>query len=512
VNQQLFDVSQDSAGPHTENASTADPEPRSKPAGRPEGSLFLIPLIIGCSFFMQMLDSTVIATALPVMARSLHEDPIRLNLAITSYLLSLALFVPISGWIADRFGARSVFRSAIVWFTIGSVLCGCSQSLPELVVARVLQGFGGAMMMPVGRLIVLKSVAKSDYVQAMSYLTVPSMLGPVIGPPLGGFIVTYYSWRWIFFINIPICVIGIVLITLFIPNLREKRVPRLDLTGFVLTGLGLVGLVFGFESIGRGVLPNTMLATMMLGGLTCVGLYVIHARRVAEPIIDLALLRVHTFVVANFSGGGLYRMGNGGLSFMLALLLQLGLGLSPFASGLFILANAAGALTMKLTVNTIIRRFGFRSVLIVNGVICAAAVAACSLFGHTTPHAAIALVLFMGGFFQSLQFTSLNALAYADISTGMVSGASSLASMAQQLTNSLGVIIAAQILRVILALHGGTILTLRDISPAFAITGSICLIAVVFLWPLERHAGAEVSGHRPADGSAVHPEAVPLSD
>jgi len=461
---------------------------------------------------MQMLDSTVIATALPVMARSLHEDPIKLNLAITSYLLSLALFVPISGWIADRFGARSVFRSAIVWFTIGSALCGFSQSLPELVVARVLQGFGGAMMMPVGRLIVLKSVPKSDYVQAMSYLTVPSMLGPVIGPPLGGFIVTYYSWRWIFFINLPICVIGIVLITLFIPNLREERVPRLDLTGFVLTGIGLVGLVFGFESIGRGVLPNTAVAGMMIAGATCMGLYVIHARRVLQPIIDLALFRIHTFVVANFSGGGLYRIGNGGLSFMLALLLQLGLGLSPFVSGLFILTNAAGALTMKFTVNAIIRRFGFRSVLIVNGVICAGSVAACSLFGRTTPHAVIAIVLFMGGFFQSLQFTSLNALAYADIPTEVVSGASSLASMAQQLFNSLGVIVAAQILRVILALHGGTTLTARDISPAFAITGSVCLLAVFFLWSLERHAGAEVSGHRLAESSAVRAEPVALSD
>ena len=216
---------------------------------------FLAPMIVGCALFMEMLDSTVISTALPVMAKSLGEDPIKLNLAITSYLLSLAVFIPISGWMADRFGARTVFRAAIVIFTIGSILCGVSQSLPQLVAARIAQGFGGAMMVPVGRLIVLKTVAKSELVTAMSYLTVPAVLGPVVGPPIGGFIVTYYSWRWIFFINVPIGAIGITLITWYIPNIREDAVVPLDWRGFLLTGLGLAGLVFGFESIGRGVLP-----------------------------------------------------------------------------------------------------------------------------------------------------------------------------------------------------------------------------------------------------------------
>src|SRR5262250_1327551 len=221
--------------------------------------LFAIPLIVGCSLFMQTLDSTVIAVALPAIARSMHEDPIRLNLAITSYLLSLAVFIPISGWMADRFGARTVFRTAIVIFTTGSVLCGLSQSLPELVAARVLQGFGGAMMVPVGRLIVLKTVAKSELVTAMSYLTVPAVLGPVVGPPVGGFIVTYYSWRWIFFINVPIGAIGITLVSWYIPNIREEYVFPFDLRGFLLTGFGLAGLVSGFESIGRGVIPASII-------------------------------------------------------------------------------------------------------------------------------------------------------------------------------------------------------------------------------------------------------------
>src|SRR5271163_1434548 len=221
---------------------------------------FLAPMIVGCALFMEMLDATVISTALPAMAKSLGEDPIKLNLAITSYLLSLAVFIPISGWMADRFGARTVFRTAIIIFTTGSVFCGLSQSLPELVAARILQGFGGAMMVPVGRLIVLKTIAKSELVTAMSYLTVPAVLGPVVGPPVGGFIVTYYSWRWIFFINVPIGILGFALVTMFIENIREEAVFPLDVRGFVLTGVGLAGLVFGFESIGRGIIPPPFVA------------------------------------------------------------------------------------------------------------------------------------------------------------------------------------------------------------------------------------------------------------
>ena len=483
-----------------------------EPAGPPPGGLILVPLIIGCSFFMQTLDSMVIATALPMMARSLHEDPIRLNLAITSYLLSLAMFVPISGWIADRFGARSVFRSAIVWFTIGSALCGLSQSLPELVVARILQGFGGAMMMPVGRLIILKTTRKADYVQVMSYMTVPAMLGPIVGPPLGGFIVTYYSWRWIFFINLPICVIGIVLVTLFVPNVREQGARRLDLIGFVLTGIGLAGVVFGLESLGRGVLPTTVVVGMMITGTVCSVLYILHARRISYPILDLNLFRIRTFAAASITAGGLYRIGLGGLSFLMALMLQLGLGMSPFAAGLFILASAAGSITMRFTINRIIRRFGFRSVMVVNGVICALSVAACALFTRSTPHAVILLVMFEGGFFQSLQFTSLNALAYADIPSAAMSSASSLASMSQQLFNGLGVIVAAQVLHITLALHGRTVLTRPDISPAFLIAGTLALLSALWFLPLEHHAGAEVSGHARLDRQRVEPEPVALSD
>src|SRR5690242_10483920 len=248
----------------------------------------LVPLVVACAMFMQNLDSTVIATALPTIAQSLDETPLRLNVAITCYLLSLAVFIPISGWTADRFGARRVFSLAIVVFTLGSIACGFSTSLPALVAARILQGMGGALMVPVGRLVLLRTVPKSDLVRAMSFVSVPALIGPVMGPPLGGFIVTYASWRWIFFINIPIGVLGIVLVNMLVGDLKETGRRPLDRSGFVLTGIGLASLAFGFENVGRGALPNAIVISLLVAGAICLALYVRHARRVSHPIIDLA--------------------------------------------------------------------------------------------------------------------------------------------------------------------------------------------------------------------------------
>jgi EmrB/QacA subfamily drug resistance transporter len=458
---------------------------------------FLVPITVGCALFMQTLDSTVIATALPAIAASMRQNPIRLNLAITSYLMSLAVFIPISGWVADRFGARLVFRSAIVIFTLGSAFCGFSESLSQLVCARILQGLGGAMMIPVGRLLVLRSVPKSDLVEAMSYLTVPAVLGPVVGPPVGGFIVTYYSWRWIFFMNMPIGLLGIVMVTLYIEDIREtERVP-LDLRGFVLSGLGLAGFVLGFETLGRGMLPTSLVVTAMVGGGVCAGLYLIHYRRIPYPIVDLDLMKIPTFMVATLNGG-LARMGIGALPFLLAMLLQLVFGLTPFASGLITFSSAAGALLMKFTVGPIIRRFGFRSVLVGNGAISALIMMGYALFRPTTPYAMIILTLLIGGFFRSLQFTSLNTLTYADVPPPMMSGASTLASMAQQLFVSLGVSLAALLLHLSLYLHGTTTLSSRDFGPAFVITGLLSLLSSLLFLPMAAHAGAELSGHTPA--------------
>jgi EmrB/QacA subfamily drug resistance transporter len=457
----------------------------------------LVPLIVACALFMENLDSTVIATALPSIAQSFGEDPLRLNLAITSYLLSLAVFIPLSGWVADRYGARSVFRAAIVTFTLGSACCGLANSLPELVAARILQGVGGAMMVPVGRLVMLRTVPKSELVRAMSYLTVPALIGPVLGPPLGGFIVTYGSWRWIFYINLPIGVLGICLATLFIENIKEPGDWPLDLRGFVLAGLGLAGLMFGFETAGRGVLPGSTVAALLVAGVLCIALYVLHARVRTYPIIDLKLLRIPTFAAA-IIGGSLFRIGIGALPFLLPLMLQLGFGLSPLASGLLTFTSAAGAMTMKMAAAPIIRALGFRKVLLGNAALSSLFALSYSLFTPSTPHWLIVLALLAGGFFRSLQFTSTNTLVFADVPLSMMSRATSFQSMVQQLSVSIGVGIGALLLHVTLLFQGKTALGPGDFAMTLVAVALISLSSIFFYLPLAREAGAEVSGHRVA--------------
>jgi MFS family permease len=342
--------------------------------------------------------------------------------------------------------------------------------------------------------VVLKTIEKSDLVQAMSYLTVPAILGPVVGPPVGGFIVTYYSWRWIFFINVPIGIAGIFLVTAFIEDIKESDVPPLDFRGFLLTGLGLAGLVFGFESIGRGIIPAALTAAIMIGGGLCIILYIFHAGRHPNPIIDLALVRIPTFAASTW-GGGMARMGIGALPFLLAMLLQLVFGLSPFASGMLTFASAAGALFMKITAGPIIRRMGFRSVLINNGILSGLILMSYALFRPTTPHILIIAALLCGGFFRSLQFTGLNALAYADVPQSLMSNASSLSSMLQQFFLSMGVAVAALILHFTIGAHHA-VLNAHDFTPAFVVMGGLSIASVACFIPLEHHAGAEVSGRQ----------------
>lgn len=471
--------------------------------GRRPPREFVVPMIVGCALFMENLDSTVITTALPVMAHSLHQNAITLNLAITSYLLSLAVFIPVSGWVADRFGARNVFRLAIIIFTFGSMLCGVSNSLLQLVGARILQGMGGSMMVPVGRLVVLRSIDRRGLVQAMSYLTVPAILGPVIGPLLGGFIVTYYSWRWIFFMNVPICLVGIVLVSLFIPVIQADAVPPLDLPGFALTGIGLAGVVLGLETVGRGMLPAAVVISALVIGAACLVLYWRHAHRAINPILDLSLLDIRTFSIATVGGGVIYRMGIGALPFLLAMQLQLGFGLSPFKSGLLTFASAAGSFLMKFTVHHFVRLFGFRKVLIINGFITAISVAACALFTRDTPHLVIGTVLLVGGFFRSLQYTSLNSLAYADVPSRLISNASTVASMAQQLAMSFGITFAALTLHICLVLHHETAVSARDFVPAYVLTTIVSLFALLYFAQLAPSAGSELSGHQGAVESAA---------
>jgi EmrB/QacA subfamily drug resistance transporter len=456
----------------------------------------LIALIVATALFMENLDSAVIATALPAIAADLGASPVHLSLAITSYLFALAVFIPASGWIADRYGTSTVFRAGIVVFTLGSILCGLSSSLLGFVLARALQGLGGAMMTPVGRLVLVRSVPKAGLVNAMAWFTTPALIGPMIGPPLGGFIATYLSWPWIFWINVPIGLMGIVLVTLFVPNHRQASMPRFDASGFVLTAVGLVGVVGAFEAIGRDVLPPMVVALLGLAGILVLTFYVRRARHATSPILDLRLLSIPTFRTA-VVGGFVFRVAIGAMPVLLPLMLQLGFGLDPFRSGLLTFAAAAGALLMKTTAAAILRRIGFKRVLIGNGLLAAVSLAMISLFDPTTPHLVIVAVLLVGGFFRSLQFTSINTLAYADVPEEATSRATSFASCGQQLSLSVGAGTGALLLHLIAAGPAGAAPTPADFSLAFLAIAGIAASAGLVFARLPADAGAEVSGHRP---------------
>ena len=344
----------------------------------------LIPLIVATALFMENMDSTVIATSLPAIAADIGTSPLTLKLAITSYLLSLAVFIPASGWTADRFGARMVFSLAVAVFMVGSIGCALSSSVTQFVIARIVQGAGGAMMTPVGRLVLLRSIDKSALVNAMAWVTVPALVGPVIGPPLGGFITTYFSWHWIFLINIPIGLLGIFMAMRYIDPIRSEDPERFDLYGLVLAGIGLGGIAFGLSVAGLNLLPWTIVAALVAIGSISMTLYVIHGRRTASPVLDFTLMRLPTFR-ASIIGGFLFRLGIGALPFLLPLLMQVGFGLSPFRSGLVTFASAVGAMGMKTLAARLIKTFGFRNIMMINAVVSSVFLAACALFTVTTP-------------------------------------------------------------------------------------------------------------------------------
>lgn len=456
-------------------------------------SPMVVPLIIGCALFMQMLDSTVIATALPAMAESFGEDPVRLNVAITAYLLSAAVFVPICGWAADRFGARQVFAAAIMLFTLSSTLCGISQSLGHMVAGRMLQGFAGAMMVPVGRIVLLRTVQKSELVRAMSFLSMPALLGPIFGPAVGGFLVEYASWRWIFFINLPIGIAGVILVLRYIKNIEGGKPLPLDFLGFVLTAICMGTLVFCFDALGHDVLAPATVAALLGVGLLCGFLYVKHAQRSPHPILDFRLLKIPTFSIS-LLGGNLCRLAVGAVPFLLAMQLQVAFGMGPFAAGMLTFAGALGALMMKMTAGPIIKRYGFRRTLVVNAVLTGGSVIGCVLFTPATPHLVIIVVLLLGGFFRSLQLTGVNSLAYADIGPEHMGRATGMASAVQQLAISLGVAIAAFVLKVSMVARGSTSLDAWDVVPGYLVIGGAMIASILFFRRLTPDAGAEVSG------------------
>ena len=459
------------------------------------GRTRLTAVIVACALFMQNLDSTIIATALPTMARAFGADPVHMNVALTSYLLSLAVFIPASGWVADRYGTRTVFRVAIVVFTLGSIACGMANSLGTLVIARILQGIGGAMMVPVGRLVLLRTAPKHELVAAMAWLTMPALIGPVVGPPVGGFIVTYFSWRWIFYINVPIGILGIVLISLFVEEVREPPRGSFDAIGLVLTGFALSGLMFGLETAGRGVVAIPATEAMVGVGLVAAFGYWLHARRHPAPLLDLTLLKLPCFRVA-ISAMVLFRAGIGALPFLLPLMLQVGFGDSAAQSGLITFASSAGALVMKPAAQHALRQFGFRDTLLWNGVISAVMIAACALFRPTWPAVGFYAVLLVGGFFRSLQFTAYNTLAYGDVPRARMSAATSLYTAAQQLATTVGISAGALSLHVSMLIARHTEPGPLDFSLAFVVVAALTGIAAPIALGMPRDAGDELTGRR----------------
>jgi EmrB/QacA subfamily drug resistance transporter len=456
----------------------------------------IVPLIVAVALFMENMDSTVISTSLPAIAADIGANPLALKLAITSYLLSLAIFIPASGWTADRFGARAVFRAAVAVFVIGSIGCALSGSLTDFVIARIVQGMGGAMMTPVGRMVLVRSISKRELVGAMAWVTTPALIGPVMGPPVGGFITTYASWHWIFLINVPIGLLGIFLATKYIPDLRAEQHERFDIKGMILAGLGIASLAFGLSVAGLNFLPWPVVAALVVAGIIFTTAYLVHARHTPQPALDLTLFRLPTFY-ASVVGGFLFRLGLGALPFLLPLMLQVGFGMTPFQSGLITFATALGAISMKMATTTILRRLGFRNVLVFNTIISAAFLAACAAFTTYTPALIMVVILLVGGFFRSLQFTSINTLAYAEVEPARVSKATALVTVGQQLSISAGVAIGALAVETTVAFRGHTTIEASDFQPAFIAVALVSACAVLLFIRLAPDAGAELANRLP---------------
>ncbi|TCL75765.1 DHA2 family efflux MFS transporter permease subunit [Rhizobium sp. BK251] len=453
----------------------------------------IVPLILAVALFMEQMDSTVISTALPAIATDLHVGPITLKLALTAYMVALAIFIPISGWMADRYGAKRIFRLAICVFVVGSVFCAFSSGLVEFVLARFLQGMGGAMMTPVGRLVLLRTTQRSELVSAMALLTIPALVGPLAGPPLGGFITTYFSWHWIFLINVPVGIIGVWLATIFLPEVEATAPPPLDVTGFILTTLAAAGVVFGLSVVSLPALPPIIGISATVVGLVCGALYVRHARRHPTPILNLKLFRNATFR-ASTTGGTLFRICIGAMPFLTPLMLQLGFGLTPFQSGLITFAGAIGAITTKFMARRVFAATGFRTTLLSAAAVTTVVTVITGLFTPETPHLLIIGVLLIGGFSRSFFFTGVNALAYADINDAEASQATSISSVMQQISLALGVALAASILETSTYFHGEP-LQLSDFHLAFFVIAALTVLATIPFIRMDRHAGALVSGH-----------------
>jgi EmrB/QacA subfamily drug resistance transporter len=450
----------------------------------------LIPITVASALFMEFIDSTALSTALPTLARAFHSDPVHLKLALTSYLLALAVFAPASGWVADRFGPRRVFLIAMTVFLGGSALCGLSQSLPQLVVARLIQGLGGAMMTPVGRLIVVGSAPRDRLVSAMTWFTMPALVGPLIGPPLSGLVLAVADWPFIFYINIPIGLLGMIAVMRVVPKLDQPDPGRFDAKGFGLSAAAITGIVCLAETAGVNLIPLWAEAVVAAVGGGALIWYVRHALTTDRPVLNLRLLKSRTFS-ASMAGGLFLRLGIGAGPLLLPLLFQVALGWSPVQSGLITISQAVGALSLKAMAQRLIGKFGFRTVLLTSVFGTAVAAALPGAFRASTPIWAIVLALGVGGFLRSLHFTSGNALAYADVPRNQVSQASTLSTVLQQVGMSLGVSFGGLTLH--LARGEGPLTPANFVIP-FLLVGAASLLAAPFYWRLSADAGADIGG------------------
>ena len=456
-----------------------------------------LPWLVAVAFFMQSLDTTILNTAVPAIARALGIAPLSMKAVLSSYTLSLAVFIPISGWMADRFGTRHVFAWAIGTFTLGSVLCGVSNNIHLLVAYRVLQGFGGAMMVPVGRLTLVRTFPKSELVRAMSFVAIPGLIGPMLGPIVGGLIVGYFHWRLIFFINLPVGLLGLYLVYRHLPDYRQSNWHPLDTIGLISFGAGIGLLAYVLEVFGEHTLSVPILVGLLVISAICLTAYGIRAAHIKFPLLQLNLFRIRTFR-ASVVGSFFTRLGIGGIPFLFPLLYQVGFGLSPIQSGLLIMPQAVAAVSLKIMTRRILRRFGYRRVLIANTLMLGLMIGLFATFDTRTPVWLIVTPVFIYGFFTSLQYTSLNTLVYADVTEEQTSGASTITSTVQQMSISFGIAVASLLTAFFVPdrFHSNAPQMIHGIHTAFIILGAFTLLSSLIFQELKNNDGDTLSLHK----------------
>ncbi|MGH7782402.1 MAG: DHA2 family efflux MFS transporter permease subunit [Candidatus Binatia bacterium] len=465
----------------------------------------LLPWLVAIAVFMESLDTTILNTAVPAIAEALKVAPLSMKAVLSSYTLSLAVFIPVSGWMADRYGTRRVFSSAIAIFTIGSLLCGISNSIHMLVACRILQGCGGAMMVPVGRLTMVRTFAKSELIRAMSFVAVPALIGPMLGPVAGGLIVGFLHWRMIFFINLPIGLLGLYFIYRHLPDYREERIDQLDIIGLILFGSGVALLSYVLEVFGEHTLSGREVLGLLLLSIVLLLGYGHHASATPHPLLRLGLFRVRTFRAA-VSGGFITRLGVGGMPFLLPLLYQVGLGYTPVQSGFLIMPQALAAMSLKMTMPLVLTRFGYRRVLIYNTVIIGVILVLFATIGPGTPVWLIVLQAFSFGFFSSLQYTSMNTLVYADVAESDTSMASTIASTVQQMSISFGVATASLVAALFISdrFRSDAPQMIHGVHQAFIMLGGLTLLSTLVFRELKSNDGENVSQHKVIAPEASH--------